>query len=419
MKAIILAAWEWTRLRPLTNTTPKPLIKICGKSIIEHNLENIYKHVSEIIIVVKYKKEVFFEKLWDNYKNCKITYHEQSDDKWTWAAIRWIKINCHPELNSGSIERKNINSKIDSESSSEWQEDILILNWDSIFDKADLEEIIKLSWYWCLVQEVEDPSKYGIFKEKESYALEIVEKPSENIWNLANLWVYKFSTEIFNIVENIELSSRWEYEITDAINTFIELNKFKLISISWEFIDVWYPWDILTANQHFLNKLSISDIKWTIEDWVSIKWNIVLEEGSILKSGTYIEWNIYIWKNTSIGPNIYLRWSTVIWDNCHLGNAVEIKNSAIWDNTNVWHLSYIWDSVIWNHVNFWAWFITANLRHDSWNVKVPIKWVLTDTGRRKLWVIIWDNTKTGIKSMAYPWRVLENDSFTLPWTIIK
>jgi NDP-sugar pyrophosphorylase family protein len=77
MKAIILAAWEWSRLRPLTNTIPKPLIKIFGKSIIEHNLENIYKYVSEIIMVVKYKQELIKEEFSDNYKWVKITYKNQ------------------------------------------------------------------------------------------------------------------------------------------------------------------------------------------------------------------------------------------------------------------------------------------------------------------------------------------------------
>jgi len=37
---------------------PKPLIRIFGKSIIEHNLENIYKYITEIILVVKYKEEL-------------------------------------------------------------------------------------------------------------------------------------------------------------------------------------------------------------------------------------------------------------------------------------------------------------------------------------------------------------------------
>lgn len=392
MKAIILAAWEWSRLRPLTNTTPKPMIKIFWKPILEHNIENIYEFVNEIIIIVKYKQEIIKDYFKDNYLWVKITYVEQWDLPWTWWALRWLDI----------------------------EDDVIILYWDSILDKNDLQKVILSQNYAWLVKEVESPEKYGIYKQdSEWFAIEVIEKPSEFVGNLANLWGFKFSKEIFSHINSIWLSVRWEYELTDAINLFLKHNKFELIKIKWEFIDVWYPWDILTANKHFLDKLEKSEIKWTIENWVTIKWNIILEEWAILKSWTYIEGNIYIWKNTSIGPNTYLRWQTVIWDNCHIWNAVEIKNTAIWDKTNVAHLSYIWDSILWNNINIWGWMITANLRHDKWNIKVMVKEKLVDSWLRKLWVIIWDNTKTGAKNMTYPGRIIQNDSFTMPGEIVK
>ena len=129
--------------------------------------------------------------------------------------------------------------------------------------------------------------------------------------------------------------------------------------------------------------------------------------------------DLYIWENTVIWPNTYLRWNTVIWDNCKIWNAVEIKNCSIWNKTNVAHLSYIWDSIIWNNVNIGWGFISANVRHDKANIKVMVKWKLVDSWLRKLWIIIWDNVKTGIKSYSMPWRIIENDSFTNPWEIIK
>ena len=92
MKAIILAAWEWSRLRPLTNTTPKPMIKIFWKPILEHNIENIYEFVNEIIIIVKYKQEIIKDYFKDNYLWVKITYVEQWDLPWTWWALRWLDI---------------------------------------------------------------------------------------------------------------------------------------------------------------------------------------------------------------------------------------------------------------------------------------------------------------------------------------
>lgn len=392
MKAIILAAWEWSRLRPLTNTRPKPMIKIMGKSILEHNLENIYEFVDEIIIVVKYLKEIIIEEIWDEYKWVKITYIEQQDVKWTAWALKWIKL----------------------------EDDVIILYWDSILDKSDLEKVIKSKNYWGLVKEVSEASKYWIYKVDENwFALEIIEKPTEFIWNLANLWGFKFSKEIFEHIENIPLSVRWEYELTDALNLFLKNNKFELIKIEGEFIDIWYPWDILKANNYFLSKLEKSEINWEIEPGVYIKWNIILEKWAILKSGTYIEWNVYIWAWAIIWPNTYLRWNTVIWEDCHIWNAVEVKNSSIWNKTSIAHLSYIWDSIIWNNVNIWGWMITANLRHDSKNIRVMVKETLVDTWLRKLWIIIWDNVKTWAKNMSYPWRVLENDSTTIPWEIIK
>lgn len=392
MKAIILAAWEWSRLRPLTNTIPKPMIEIMWKSILEHNLENIYTYVDEIIIIVKYLKEIIINWIWDKYKWVKVTYIEQWQEKWTAWALKWVKLN----------------------------DDVIILYWDSILDKKDLEKVIKSKNYWWLVKEVSEPEKYGIYKlDNNWFALEIVEKPEIFIWNLANLWGFKFSSEIFEHIDNISLSVRWEYELTDALNLFLKNNKFELFKIEWEFIDIGYPWDILKANSYFLNKLEKSTLNWIIEPWVNIKWNIILEEWAILKSWTYIEWNIYIWSWASIWPNTYLRGNTVIWKWSHIWNAVEIKNSSIWNKTNVAHLSYIWDSIIWNNVNIWGWMITANLRHDKKNIKVMVKDNLVDSWMYKLWVIIWDNSKTWINTSTYPWRVLENDSFTMPWDIIK
>ena len=51
MKAMILAAGRGERLRPLTDEIPKPLIKVCGKSLIEYHLENLAKAGFKEIII--------------------------------------------------------------------------------------------------------------------------------------------------------------------------------------------------------------------------------------------------------------------------------------------------------------------------------------------------------------------------------
>ena len=57
--AILMAAGLGTRMRPLTEKTAKPLVKVFGKSMIETIIEGLIKRVDNIYIVVGYKKEQF------------------------------------------------------------------------------------------------------------------------------------------------------------------------------------------------------------------------------------------------------------------------------------------------------------------------------------------------------------------------
>lgn len=392
MKAIILAAGRWTRMIPITDTIPKPLISIAGKPILEHNLEHLYSHVDEIIIIVKYLQEQIKEYFWDNYKGTPITYFEQWEDKWTAGALKGIQTT----------------------------QDVFIIYGDQILEKIDYNTMFEYKWYGALATKVTDPHKYWIYKtNSEWFAEQLIEKPEHFIWNLANIWGFKLPASIFDILTTLPISPWWEYEIPDLINLFLLQHPFKIFEAQWTFIDVWYPWDILTANSHFLRQLTSSTLTWTVEEWVHIKWNIILGEWAILKSWTYIEWNVIIGKNCNIWPNCYIRWDTIIWNNSHIGNAVEVKNCCIWNNTNAWHLSYLWDSIIWNSVNLWAGFVTANLRHDWKNMRCFSNNTLVDTGKRKLGIIIWDNVQVWVKSFSYPARIIKTWEILAPASIIK
>ncbi len=76
MKAMILAAGLGTRLRPLTNTTPKALVLVGGRPLIEHSLLLLKQHgVHEVIINLHYLGELIEKELGDGRKfGVKITY---------------------------------------------------------------------------------------------------------------------------------------------------------------------------------------------------------------------------------------------------------------------------------------------------------------------------------------------------------
>ena len=79
MKAMILAAGLGSRLRPLTESVPKPLIKVGKESLIENHLRRLANaNFQEVIINVCYKKEIIMETLGDgaNY-GVQITYSEE------------------------------------------------------------------------------------------------------------------------------------------------------------------------------------------------------------------------------------------------------------------------------------------------------------------------------------------------------
>ncbi|WP_447956150.1 N-acetylmuramate alpha-1-phosphate uridylyltransferase MurU [Vreelandella sp. EE7] len=66
MKAMILAAGLGTRMRPLTDTCPKPLLPVGGKALIEHHLEHLrLAGIDEVVINVSYRADQIIEALGD------------------------------------------------------------------------------------------------------------------------------------------------------------------------------------------------------------------------------------------------------------------------------------------------------------------------------------------------------------------
>jgi mannose-1-phosphate guanylyltransferase len=92
MKAIILAGGLGERLKPLTLVTPKPLLKIRGKPIVERAIENLKTHnIEEVILSIGYKAEMikdYFEKY--NSHPLKIHFHVEEMPLGTGGAVKEI-----------------------------------------------------------------------------------------------------------------------------------------------------------------------------------------------------------------------------------------------------------------------------------------------------------------------------------------
>ncbi|MFZ2594074.1 MAG: nucleotidyltransferase family protein [Minisyncoccia bacterium] len=87
MQIVILAAGEGKRMRPLTEHVPKPMLKIDGKTIIEHILAVLPQDVDEVILVVGYLKESIMDYFGDFFEGRRIRYVVQEKPLGTGHAL--------------------------------------------------------------------------------------------------------------------------------------------------------------------------------------------------------------------------------------------------------------------------------------------------------------------------------------------
>ncbi len=378
MEALVLAAGDGKRMRPLTANTPKPLLFVGGKVILEHTICTLRDNgITKLHLLVGWKAKRVEEYFQDgSWLGVEIDYIEQDERLGTAHAI--------------GMASNVIN------------DDFICINGDVLLDDVILKSVLakyeeKGSNIMTLAK-VDDPSRFGVVVMDEAGKVtQVVEKPDKFIADTINAGTYIFGTDIFEWIEKTPLSSRGEYEITTTLEMLIEQNRVFGVVPDTDWLDIGHPWDLLEANEILLKDAEDSR-EGVVEEGVHVKGILITKKGSIIKSGTYIEGTVFVGEDTVIGPNSYIRGTTSIGKKCKVGAASEVKNSIIMDGSNVPHHNYVGDSVIGCKCNLGSGTKVANLRLDHANVKMVSKGELVDTGRRKLGVIMGDDVQTGINS---------------------
>ncbi len=402
MKAVILVAGKGTRLKPLTDNTPKPMLNVGGRPLLEWMIMRVKEAgISEILLITNYLEDQFIDYFGNGSNHgVKISYKTQKEVLGTANAFGQAK---------------------------EWvgSNEFMALYGDHYLDEGVLRELVEAhreGEVTASALQVDDPSQYGAFGLSGDLITKVVEKPDPGTEpsNYANVGIYIFPAKVFKYIEKTPLSPRKEYEITDTMQMMIDedvtVRKHDVKTADW--LDIGLPWTLLEANKRAMKKLEYK-IEGIVEEGATIHGTVWIKKGARIRSGVYIEGPVVIGENADVGPNCYIRASTCLGNNTRVGNACEVKNSIIGEGTHAAHLSYVGDSVIGKDCNFGAGTITANLRFDKSNIEVTINGKRMDSKRRKLGVIMGDNVQTGVNVNFHPGVVVGSDTWIAPGITVQ
>jgi bifunctional UDP-N-acetylglucosamine pyrophosphorylase/glucosamine-1-phosphate N-acetyltransferase len=215
--------------------------------------------------------------------------------------------------------------------------------------------------------------------------------------------------EFFDLLERVEKSDRGEYEITDALDDYIQNQDVRAVETE-RWIPCSYPWQLIEANEKLIEEIQ-RNIEGKVADSATIKSNVVVESGAEISENSVLEGPAIIKEGSRVGPNACIRPGTVLEKNVKVGNS-EIKNTVIRANSNVPHFNYVGDSYLGKNVNLGAGAKTANLKNNGQTVKMMVKDDLMETDRRKMGAIIGSKASLGINTSIKPGRKIGYRSIT-------
>jgi mannose-1-phosphate guanylyltransferase len=336
MKAMILAAGKGTRVRPLTNEMPKPMIPIIGKPVMEYLIEELARHgFDEIMINVSHLPEKI-ESYFGNGERFGVEIGYSFE-----GHIEDGKIKSEAVGSAGGIKRIQ-------EFGGFFDDTFLVVCGDALID-LDLTKAVREHWksgamasICTLAVEPEEVSDYGVVvTDERGQITSFQEKPSveDALSNKVNTGIYIFEPAVIDLIPEGEA-----YDIgSDLFPKIVEKAlRFQAIDIPFNWIDIGRISDYWEANQKIMNgelrtiPMPGTEIKPGI--WVglnaSVDWDACDIRGPVyIGSGTRVEAGAKI-----VGP-------TWIGHGCHIRGTAEISKSIIFEYTRIGSASVVENAV--------------------------------------------------------------------------
>ena len=323
--AVVLAAGEGTRLRPLTHNRPKPMLPAGNRPILEHVLDALVDAgMGKLVLVVGYRRERVQEYFGPSYRDIPITYVRQEKQLGSGHALLQARETIDDQVvvvnGDRLIEPKSVDAVTDAFND----------------EKADAA---------MAVIERHDASNYGAVSLHDRDIAEIVEKPESDEFRLINAGIYAFGPTIFGEIESTDLDAG-ELALTDTITKLVESGRVRGVHIDGLWVDATYPWDLLEVATEVLERGRVSEPKQ--DDGVWVDPNAEVHEDATLRPP------VVVGPDSEVGPGAVVGPTVALGRNSTVGANVTIERAVLDSDGRVGHGSTLIDTVFGQDVHVGA-----------------------------------------------------------------
>jgi len=302
MKAVVLAAGEGRRLKPLTNRRPKPVLPVAGKPLLEYVLDAIVDAgIDEVVFVVGYARDRIQ------------TYFEDGDD---WGV----------DLSYVVQEKQLGTAHAVAQAEAVVDGPFVVLNGDRMLEPSCITGVCdRLEADGGPVMAVtrsSDPGEYGVVELDDDRVVDIVEKPREAASDLINAGVYGFETDVFDAIRATDVDETGERQITDTLSTFVVDDHVRPVRYSGLWVDVSHLWDVTRVTGRVLDRVGGTH-------------HGVVEPGARVAEQTYVGEGTRVDTNATVRPGCSLGENVSVGANAVLSNAVVLADAFIADGAVV------------------------------------------------------------------------------------
>ncbi len=367
MKAMILAAGKGTRVRPITNDTPKPMIPLLQKPVLESIIEHLKTcGIDEIIINTSYLSSKI-----ENYFGNGSRFGVQ------------IAYSFEGELQEDKLVSKALGSaggmKKIQEFSSFFDDTFVVLCADALID-LDIKKAIdihkeKKSMATIALKKVqkEETNKYGIVElDEDDKILTFQEKPEVNeaLSTLANTGIYIFEPEVFNYIPKDK-----EFDIGGDLLPLLAKRGLNIygVDIPYEWVDIGNVDDFYDATCKILSgeikgyNINAKEVKKGVYLGLNVK--IDLEKVKIIPP-------VYIGSSSCVEDGAVIIGPTMIGSNCKISQKVILRKSIIDDYKSISSLARINEKILFSDS-------IIDLNGTVTNTKESdMTWLIDDTRRK-------------------------------------